>query len=286
MTAATRTIGRLDAVHPDRSDLGVCLAELRRQGGCMDRSRGLDLLRTDFHIVILCAAGTGEQVVDLDVHHHRPGSLVWIRPGQVHERPPMLEATAICFTDDFVGPQAAAHSGPTSWQLGPEDLADVQAHLALMAHEYDRYVFGQTGPHLAGSDVMLRHLLEAFLVRVTQAPAEFAGQPVTPHPVARAFLDLVERSYGSIHTVEEYAEVLGYSSRTLGRASVEAIGLTPKQVIDARLVREARRLLAYSDLSVGVIGRRLGFEDPANFCRFFQRATGTAPGAFRESFRG
>lgn len=285
MAPPLKTIGRLDAVHPDRVDLGVCLASLRREGGCMERSRGVDLLRTDFHIVILCTEGSADQVVDLDVHHHAPGALVWIRPGQVHERPPTVEATAICFTDDFVGPQTAAHTGPTSWQLEHEDLADVQSHLDLLSHEYDRYVFGPTGAHLTGGDAMLRHLLQAFLLRVGQAPARFAGRPVAPHPVARRFLDLVERSYGSIHTVEDYADALGYSSKTLGRASVEATGLTAKQVIDARLVREARRLLTYTDLSVGVVGRRLGFDDPANFCRFFVRATGMAPGAFRESFR-
>ena len=282
MAASQRTIGRLDAVHPDRTDLGVCLASLRREGGCMERSRGADLLRTDFHIVILCSEGAADQIVDLDVHHHAPGALVWIRPGQVHQRPPTVEATAICFTDAFVGGDVGQHAGPTSWQLTGEDLEDVAAHLDVLAHEYDRYVFGPTGAHLAGGDAMLRHLLQAFLLRVAQAPSRFEGRPLLPQPVAKAFLDLVERSYGTIHTVEEYADALGYSPKTLGRASVEATGLTAKQLIDARVVREARRLLAYTDLPVASVGRRLGYEDPANFCRFFLRTTGTTPRSFRE----
>ncbi|WP_149202188.1 helix-turn-helix domain-containing protein [Actinotalea subterranea] len=287
MSGRQQTIGRLDAVHPDRAELGVCLAALKPTGGCMDRSRASDLLRTDFHIVILCSAGSAEQLVDLDVHHHAPGSLLWIRPGQVHERPPTVEGTAICFTDDFLGQDpAAARTGPTSWLLAGDDLADVRAHLDVLDREYRRYVFGPTGQHLTRGDAMLRHLLQALLLRVAQAPSLFSGRPLEPHPVARAFLELVERSFGSIHTVEDYAVALGYSSKTLGRASVEATGLTPKQVIDARLVREARRLLAYTDLPVGVVGRRLGFEDPANFCRFFVRATGLSPGACRATFRG
>ena len=79
--------------------------------------------------------------------------------------------------------------------------------------------------------------------------------------------------------------MLGYSAKTLARASAEATGLTPKQIIDARLVLEARRLLAYTDVPVSTVGRRIGFDDPANFCRFFTRATGMAPGAFRAAHR-
>ncbi|GHS89559.1 transcriptional regulator [Actinomycetota bacterium] len=284
--AATPSIGRLDAVHPVRSELGICVAPLRPTGGCMDRSSSMDLLRTDFHVVLLCTGGSGDHVVDLTVHHHEPGSLLWIRPGQVHERPPDVEGTAVCFTDDFLGPDAALRVGPTSWQLADDDLGDVRAHLAVLTGEYERYVFGPTGSHLSHGDTMLRHLLAAFLLRIGQAPALFAGAPVAPHPVATAFFDLLERCFATTHTVEEYAAALGYSSRTLARASVEASGLTPKQVIDARLALEARRMLVYTDLSVAAVGRRLGFDDPANFCKFFARATGTTPGAFREQRRG
>jgi len=284
MGTSPRAIGQLDAVHPHRVDLGVCLADLAPTGGCMDRSKDSPLLRTDFHIVILCSEGGADQLVDLDIHRHQPGSLVWIRPGQVHERPPQVVGTAICFTDTFLRTPGSEHRGPTSWQLGGEDLLDVQAHLGVLSHEYDRHVFGATGARLTGGEALLRHLLEAFLLRVAQAPPEICGMQVHPHPVARQFLDLVERSYGSIHTVEEYALALGYSPKTLCRASVEATGLTPKQVIDQRLVREARRLLAYTDLPCAAVGRRLGFEDAANFCRFFARGTGTSPTEFRDTF--
>lgn len=281
MAAAQQTVGRLDATHPDRHGLGICIAPLRPTGGCMDRTRSTDLLRADFHLIILCSGGSADQLVDLGIHHHEPGSLVWIRPGQVHERPPPVTGKAVCFTDDFLGPAASRRNGSTSWALARDDLGDVRAHLAVLDNEYERYVFGPTGPSLARGEELLRHLLLAFLVRVEQAPALRSAPQAPPHPVAQAFLDMVELSFGSIHTVEEYATALGYSSRTIARASVEATGMTPKQIIDARLALEARRLLAYTDLSVAAVGRRLGFDDAANFCKFFARATGTTPGVFR-----
>ncbi|RYV51279.1 helix-turn-helix domain-containing protein [Pengzhenrongella frigida] len=283
MTASQQTINRLAAVHPNRVDLGVCVAPLRPTGGCMDRAEPGVLVRADFHIVILCSGGSADQVVDLARHHHESGALVWIRPGHVHELPPAVEGTVVCFTDAFVGSETSLSPGPVSWNLGSDDLGDVRAHLAVLQGEYERFVFGPTGPHLAQGEAMLRLLLRAFLIRIGQAPALLAGQTIEPHPVARAFLTMVERSFATIHTVEAYAGALGYSSKTLERASVEATGLSPKQVIDGRLVLEARRLLAYTNLPVSRVGSRLGFVDPANFCKFFLRATEMSPGAYRAS---
>jgi len=287
MSTTTPPIRHLDAVHPNRASLGLCIATLRQQGGCLDRARESPLLRADFHVLLLCSGGGGDQGVDLSAHHHAPGSLLWIRPGQVHEGPPPpIEGTALCFTDGFLGLPGEAESlrsGASSWNLGPADLADVQALLAVLDREYQRYVFGPTSRELAGGEALLRHLLLALLMRIGQTPPVSEGLPLTAHPVARAFVELVEQRFQTIHTVEEYAAVLGYSSRTLARASIEATGLTAKQVIDARLVLEARRLLAYTDLSVCAVGRRLGFDDAANFCHFFTRATGMSPGSFRAS---
>ena len=285
MATMERIIGRLDAKNPNRADLGVCVAPLRATGGCMDREPEHDLLRANFHLVVLCTGGSGDQVVDLTTYHHEAGSLVWIRPGQVHQRPPAVQGTVVCFTDDFIGQDASLRVGPASWRLGPEDLDPVRAHLGVLAGEYERFVFGPTGRHLDQGEAMLRHVLVAFLLRIGQAPATLPGQPLDPHPVARAFCAMVEQSYASVHSVAGYANALGYSSKTITRASLEATGLTPKQVIDGRRTLEARRLLAHTDLTVCTVGRQLGFEDPANFCKFFTRATGMSPGAFRASHR-
>ncbi|MEU6538380.1 AraC family transcriptional regulator [Streptomyces sp. NPDC047000] len=285
MSDTRQTIGRLDAVHPERAGLGLCVAALRPTGGCMDRERGSPLLRADFHVVLLCSGGSGDQRVDLAPHHHRPGSLLWIRPGQVHERPPVIEGTAVCFTDDFLSGETPPPAGPSSWHFGPADLGDVRSHLTVLQGEYRRYVSGPTSSRLTTGEQMLRHLLLALLIRVEQVPPLDETRPLPPHPVARAFVEMVERCFRSIHTAEEYAAVLGYSPRTVARASAEATGLTPKQVIDARLILESRRLLAYTDLPVCAVGHRLGFEDAANFCRFFARATGMSPGTFRASHR-
>jgi AraC-like DNA-binding protein len=81
--------------------------------------------------------------------------------------------------------------------------------------------------------------------------------------------------------VEEYADRLGCSVRTLTRACVAAGGRGAKQLIDDRVVLEAKRLLATTQLPVAAIGEELGFPEATNFGRFFAREAGRPPGEFR-----
>jgi AraC family transcriptional activator of pobA len=46
-------------------------------------------------------------------------------------------------------------------------------------------------------------------------------------------------------------------------------------------MREARRNLAYTNLSIASIAYTLGFTDPAYFSRVFTRDAGISPKAFR-----
>ena len=52
-------------------------------------------------------------------------------------------------------------------------------------------------------------------------------------------------------------------------------------LIRDRSIHEAKRLLAYTALTVAEVGYELGYLDPAYFTRVFRMATGQTPKAFR-----
>jgi AraC family transcriptional regulator, transcriptional activator of pobA len=68
----------------------------------------------------------------------------------------------------------------------------------------------------------------------------------------------------------------------LSRIARATTGEPASSLIDARVVREARRNLAYTTLGVATIAYALGFADPAHFSRVFSRTTGLSPRAFRQ----
>ena len=58
----------------------------------------------------------------------------------------------------------------------------------------------------------------------------------------------------------------------------------PTVRFDQRVLLEAKRLLAHTDLPVTGCARRLGFRDAGNFSTFFRRQTGTPPATWRAAY--
>ncbi|GAA2634163.1 AraC family transcriptional regulator [Streptomyces axinellae] len=106
-----------------------------------------------------------------------------------------------------------------------------------------------------------------------------------PAETFRRFRAAVERDFAHTRRVSDYARALGYSPRTLSRATRAVAGLGAKEFVDRRVILEAKRLLAHTDSSSALIAAQLGFADATNFTKFFHQRTGTAPGAFRTSVR-
>ncbi|GAA3731877.1 hypothetical protein GCM10022225_12210 [Plantactinospora mayteni] len=264
-------------------------------------------LLVDRHLLILVTVGHGTQEIDFRVYPCRPGSLLWVRPGQVfrHGGQSGLDAVLVCWTPETMRELDVSPIGPPFaagyWQLAGEDEDAVINEVSQLVVDCQRHGGGNLGTDL------LRHQLAVLLLRLAllpRDPADPGALPLGTAPPARdpanggapdgtdptgTFWRLrheVERSYGQTRRVEDYAGRLDCSVRTLTRACLAATGRSAKQVIDERVALEARRLLAATDLSVAEVGRRLGFSEPTNFGRFFQREVGHSPGAFRAGLPG
>lgn len=133
---------------------------------------------------------------------------------------------------------------------------------------------------------MLRMLLKRLIILLTRL-AKVQHLKRTPEgdevDVIRQFNLLVEKNYQRLHQVADYAELLYKSPKTLSNLFGKYSDKSPLQVIRERIALEAKRLLRYSDKSVGEIGYELGFTENAHFSRFFKKVEGQSPTAFRQS---
>jgi AraC family transcriptional activator of pobA len=99
--------------------------------------------------------------------------------------------------------------------------------------------------------------------------------------LVQRFKDLIEKHFTDHWSVSQYAKELTISPTHLSRLTKAANGHSALRMIEARVMREARRNLAYTNLSISTIAYTLGYSDPAYFSRVFTRDAGISPKAFR-----
>jgi AraC family transcriptional activator of pobA len=234
------------------------------------------------HQVLLVETGGGQARLEGHDVALGPMSLVNVPPGDVHGfsfRPG---------TQGFVATLAEEMRNELLAQA-----ADVQRTLArsrvLTADEAIvatlRQIWREFTGHAPARALVLRGLAASLLGQTARAAAD-AEPPAEPAAGAdhllRRFEALLEGHYVDHWRVADYARALAVTPTHLSRAARAATGQPASHLIDARLMREARRQLAYTNMSVTTIAYTLGFADPAYFSRVFTRVLGVSPRAFRE----
>ncbi len=231
-----------------------------------------------FHVFIHCTQGLGQHMVDFHDHEIQPGTAIWIRPGQVqrwsalHDR---FEADVIVFESSVIPdlPLFDRFIGTTSITELDDDAARLQELTEWMATDLETNQDHATAAAVVG--VILR--LFARQALNDNVPADTPGRRL-----AAAFVDSVGRNVEQ-RSVAWHAQRIGASTRSVARATAETFGQRPKEVIDAHVILEAQRRLAWSTIDIATIARDLRFSEASNFTKFFRTRTGSSPSTFRDT---
>lgn len=95
------------------------------------------------------------------------------------------------------------------------------------------------------------------------------------------FRQTVDKDYRSHLPIEAYARRLGLTAPHLNRLCRRHLGASALDIIQHRLVLEAKRYLTFTTLSAKQVALTLAFDDPAYFSRFFRKRTGMTPLQYR-----
>lgn len=252
-------------------------------------------IHDDFLVIWFTEEG-GTHMVDFCEYPVSANSLFLISPGQVHSfyKDCHMEGWVLVVSPEFV------HGEPDGENL----LLKYQVHRMGVPYYTitDPYIIRNLTNMLEAirvelrsnaDEVMHRVMLKlhasAFsimLCRECEAQRQLSMAELRPvHRLYILFRRELSNRYAELHSVRQYAELLGVSAKTLTNAVSESVGRSPGQLIDEQITIHAKRLLSCTHMRIKEVADALGFADVANFGKFFRKNTGFLPKEFRESPR-
>lgn len=267
--------------------LEITTIEALRQGARESEFTGPQ--RINFELIVWIERGTITHEVDFARYELGPGDVLWVHTGQVQRWGDiaavdgivcMMPATALdtALTDrlDRIGGWARSH-WPADGPGAAQDFAMLLSHYRrsrdLVGHDAEAY------------DAAMVLLTSGVLMMLASHDLGDATSECGGHELLWRFRAEVDRHHAQRRSTRWYARRLGYSERTLHRVVLAHLGVTPRRVIEDRMVLEAKRMLVHESGSISTVARSLGFDDQSNFTKVFKRSTGLTPGEFRASSR-
>ncbi|WP_259070397.1 helix-turn-helix domain-containing protein [Mucilaginibacter sp. X4EP1] len=137
----------------------------------------------------------------------------------------------------------------------------------------------------APSEITLRAYLQLFLAKSSaikiKAIAENEDKPEKDEQMDR-FRKLLDENFLTLHKPSDYAELLAMTPDNFTKRSTRYFKKTPSQLIQERLILEAKKQLHLTRKSIKEIAWNLKFQDEFYFSRVFKKFTKVSPQAFRD----
>lgn len=221
----------------------------------------------------------------------RAGDLVFIPKSEVHKSSgyaaPVHERIVINFSERFLEPYAAcgdvdlmAAFKQPSRVVRPKlaDRLTVEGIFDKMARElqggkpgFESYV------RLLLAELLL---LSARLTAANDAPSREHTDP--RHRKISEIVRHINRHYAELITLDALSRRFYISPFYLSRSFKQVTGFSFVEYVTLTRIREARRLLAETDMKVIEVGQAVGFDNMAHFGRTFRKTVGTTPLKYRK----
>lgn len=249
-------------------------------------------IEADDFLTIALNLGESQQVIINGIAHIFPQfSIVPLVANQVFKFEHAAQITLWHYSRDFyclvdnyfelscLGLLFSGFNGNLFLKLDEQYIKKLELLLQMFIEEFKNTDTIQTD--------MLQTLLKHLIIITTRLAKEqyLSGRVYEEEKfdLIRQFNLLVEYHYRKEHQVQFYAGLLNKSPKTLTNLFAHFNYSTPSEIIQGRVITEAKRLFLYTTMSSKEIAYELGFSDAGHFSRFFKNATKQNPSELRKS---
>ena len=245
--------------------------------------------RHNFYTFILMTDGSGSHDIDFTTYTLQPKRLFLIAPGQVHawNEVNQVKGFVLLFTDNFV----ALSKGRKMLSSWPLFRAGQLCYVDLSQNETQKWIeiFQSIELEMKIVDDFTQdsifYSIGNLLVRASRQYEVANVIHSSNHDLLFQFQELIEKNFIVLKTPKEYASLLNLTPNYLNSFCKKRSGKSAGELIRQRIILEAKRLLAHTQLPVAQVAYQLNFTDNSYFGRYFKKYTGLTPEAFRQKMR-
>ena len=231
--------------------------------------------------------GGGTYIVGGHAYYVQPGSLVICNAGVFHGEPAGQSESMVsgcCVLDNVQLPGLARNT-----LIGREDhpvlyFSDEQEEIRTL-YRILLTLFRKGDSYDAVCERLAQAVLELVLLRLQRRNQMNDQTNQKNNELIRDVSRYLDDHFMENPTLEELEQLFHISRFALSRVFKEETGLAPMKYVMMRRIGEAQSLLMNSDLPIGDIGERLGFNDNSHFSNTFKKYAGTTPAAYRKHFK-
>lgn len=273
---------------------GITIDRIRRQPGF---AMPVKHLHNEYEIYYLIE-GERYYFIDQQTYHVKKGSLVLIRPNQIHQTSPaggsghdriLIGLSESPFADFFAstGESTLAgffeqHSGVM--ELNEEDRQETEALLADLICELTE--------KKPGYRLMAMSRLSQLFFHIHRLRSSASGyQPhaalstQSRHRKVDEVAAYITDHYDQPLSLENIAAHFYISKCYLSRIFKEATGFTVNEYLNMNRIRHARRMLMNTDMSITAISEALGYDSITYFERVFHKYAEVSPSRYRRQYQ-
>ncbi len=246
-----------------------------------------------FYQIIWFTKGKGKHFVDFNEFEASDNKMFFISKNQIHyfDNYSSYEGVIIHFNESFLIDSENDIDIFLKYSVFNDFESEPVFTIPSVAIENFKHLVSKlkdeiSSPNNFAHKDFLKHLLKLFLISIQRLGkrnnCKNASINNQNNITLLKFKQALEINFKKVHTVKEYANILNISSKTLTNHTTEIAFKTPLELINERVILEAKRLLSHSSLNINEIGFQLGYEDPSYFVKFFKRQTKKSPSDFRK----
>ncbi len=247
--------------------------------------------RDNFYVTFWVTEGMGAYYIDFQQYAIKPNTLIFIAASQIHywEISKNAKGYGVPFEEgliDLFGLKDFLSSLNLFNFMEGASVLHLEGQNADSVNRIFENLYSEAHSKEFGRNQLLASLMQIFFIKAQRLlPNADGNRKLTAgEKLVRDFMRLVQQKAMTEHEVAFYASELSVTQGHLTELVKTITGATAGELIRRRLVLEAKRLLAHSDLSVEQVCEQINFQDASYFSRFFKRETGESPRSFRDDF--